>query len=259
MNTIRVEQVGHGWKWATAFVGCMTMLVSLSPATRQASADVASHTGRLEKMIVRAVPGHVAEAERLVTASGGLVGRNLSIISGFAARVPVDAANDLRAVSGVVAAVDLDTPMRPLSVDPALGYDTTGDFGSMSVVTQMVGAQALWAAGHTGQGVDVALVDTGVAPVTGLSDPDKIVNGPDLSLDYQYGLAASVDAYGHGTHMAGIIAGRDPGATADRAGCTAARAPAATPTRRSSSASRPMPGSSTSRSAPPTARPMFRR
>jgi len=45
--------------------------------------------------------------------------------------------------------------------------------------------------------------------VPGLAD--KIVNGPDLSLDYQNGLAESVDAYGHGTHMAGIIAGRDPG------------------------------------------------
>ena len=101
--------------------------------------------------------------------------------------------------------------MRPLSVDPALGYDATGDEGSLSNVTKMVGAQTLWAAGYTGKGVDVALIDTGVAPVVGLSD--KIVNGPDLSLDYQYGLAESVDAYGHGTHMAGIIAGRDPGTT----------------------------------------------
>ena len=212
MNVIRVEQVGRGWKWATAFVGCTAMLVSLSPATKQASADVASRTGRLEKMIVRAVPGHVAEAERLVTASGGVVGRNLSIISGFAADVPVDAAQGLRAATTVVSSVDVDTAMKPLSVDPALGYDATGDEGSLSSVTKMVGAQTLWAAGYTGKGVDVALIDTGVAPVTGLSD--KIVNGPDLSLDYQYGLAESVDAYGHGTHMAGIIAGRDPGATA---------------------------------------------
>src|SRR5438132_437509 len=48
-----------------------------------------------------------------------------------------------------------------------------------------------------------------VRAVPGLSD--KVVNGPDLSLDYQNGLAESVDAYGHGTHMAGIIAGRDAG------------------------------------------------
>lgn len=209
MNAIRVEQVGRGWKWATAFVGCLAMLVSLSPATKRASADVSSRTGSLERMIVRAVPGHLAEAERLVTASGGTVGRELSIISGFAAKVPANAADGLRAARGVVTAVDLDSAMKPLSIDPALGYDATGDQGSLSNVTKMVGAQTLWAAGYTGKGVDVALIDTGVAPVVGLSD--KIVNGPDLSLDYQYGLAESVDAYGHGTHMAGIIAGRDPG------------------------------------------------
>ena len=57
------------------------------------------------------------------------------------------------------------------------------------------------------------MLDTGVAPVAGLSD--KIVNGPDLSLDYQDGLPESVDAYGHGTHMAGIIAGRDAGSLYD--------------------------------------------
>lgn len=59
----------------------------------------------------------------------------------------------------------------------------------------------------TGAGIDVALVDTGVAPVPGLDDPDLVVNGPDLSLDFQAGLPAGVDAYGHGTHMASIIGG----------------------------------------------------
>jgi serine protease AprX len=37
----------------------------------------------------------------------------------------------------------------------------------------------------------------------------KVVNGPDLSFDSQASNLSDVDTYGHGTHMAGLIAGRD--------------------------------------------------
>lgn len=63
----------------------------------------------------------------------------------------------------------------------------------------------------TGKGIDVAVIDTGVAPVKYLDGADAVVNGPDLSLDRQLGLPTAVDAYGHGTHLSGIIAGRDAG------------------------------------------------
>jgi serine protease AprX len=123
----------------------------------------------------------------------------------------------LRNAAGVVTAVDIDAPMTPMSIDPTLGYDANGDFGSMTNVNKLVGAQALWQRGYTGKGVDVALIDTGVAPVSGIVD--NVVDGPDLSFDYQAGAPAGVDAYGHGTHMAGIIAGRDSDATESSAGC----------------------------------------
>jgi serine protease AprX len=200
-----------GWQWTTAVAGVLTVLAAIAPVSREASATVIQSTGRMEHMIVRALPGQLHAAEQLVGSAGGTVGRELEIISGFAAQVPADAVRGLRAASTVVTSVEADAPMKPLSIDPTLGYDATGDFGSMANVDKLVGAPALWANGYTGAGVDVALLDTGVAPVTGLSD--KIVNGPDLSLDYQNGLAESVDAYGHGTHMAGIIAGRDPDTT----------------------------------------------
>ena len=63
----------------------------------------------------------------------------------------------------------------------------------------------------TGKGIDVAVIDTGVAPVKYLDGADAVVNGPDLSIDRQLGLPTAVDAYGHGTHLSGIIAGRDAG------------------------------------------------
>ena len=77
----------------------------------------------------------------------------------------------------------------------------------------MDGAHAYWNAGYTGQGVGVALIDSGVTPVDGLSTPGKVVNGPDLSFDSQHSSLEYLDSFGHGTHMAGIIAGRDTEAT----------------------------------------------
>jgi len=62
-----------------------------------------------------------------------------------------------------------------------------------------------------GSGVDVALIDTGVAPVDGLGGKDKILHGPDVSFEGASSDAAFLDTYGHGTHMAGIIAGTRQG------------------------------------------------
>jgi serine protease AprX len=101
----------------------------------------------------------------------------------------------------------------------ALGYDAVNDTGSLSSVTRIIGAQDLWAAGYTGNGVGVALIDTGVTPVSGLAGAGQVVNGPDLSFDSQSSSLAHLDTFGHGTHMAGIIAGRDPGVTASALNC----------------------------------------
>lgn len=88
-------------------------------------------------------------------------------------------------------------------------YSPENDPYSLANVTLGTGAQAWWNAGYTGKGVDVALIDSGVAPVAGLNASGKLVNGPDLSLDSQSPSLRYLDAYGHGTFMAGLIAGKD--------------------------------------------------
>ncbi|MBK5307719.1 MAG: S8 family serine peptidase [Frankiaceae bacterium] len=77
----------------------------------------------------------------------------------------------------------------------------------MPAVASAVNADDMWAKGYTGKGVGVALIDTGVVPVQGLRSGNVVV-GPDLSLSSQ-GPQGNLDAFGHGTHMAGIIAGND--------------------------------------------------
>src|SRR3954468_15923285 len=100
------------------------------------------------------------------------------------------------------------------ALDTTTGLLTGADWGysstqtSMGLVNQTVGADTLHSRGYTGKGVGVALVDSGVVPVQGLTS-GNIVNGPDLSLDNPSLQLANNDGFGHGTHMAGIIAGND--------------------------------------------------
>src|SRR6476660_4522083 len=91
----------------------------------------------------------------------------------------------------------------------ASAYDASSDPYSMPNITAADGVQAWWNAGATGKGVDVAVIDTGVAPVAGLNTPGKVINGPDLSLESQSSSLQYLDTNGHGTFMAGLIAGND--------------------------------------------------
>ncbi|WP_344612865.1 S8 family serine peptidase [Dactylosporangium salmoneum] len=81
---------------------------------------------------------------------------------------------------------------------------------TLKSVRSIVRADTGSAASLTGQGVGIALVDTGIAPVTGLP-AGQVVNGPDLSFESQSGQLRYLDTFGHGTHMAGIMVGTDAG------------------------------------------------
>src|SRR4051794_11431788 len=100
------------------------------------------------------------------------------------------------------------------ALDTTTGLLTGADWGysstqtSMGLVNQTVGADTVQGRGYTGKGVGVALIDSGVVPVQGLTS-GNVVNGPDLSLDNPSLQLANHDGFGHGTHMAGIIAGND--------------------------------------------------
>ena len=176
--------------------------------------SAAAATGRLGNAIVRARPGHEAAAEAVVVKLGGSVGMRLRIIGGFSATLPAGTADAVRA-SGDVLSVSPNGRLQAQSSSYSSAYDPSSDGYSMAQVTQLSGARAWWQAGYTGEGVDVALIDSGVSPVDGLSSPGKIVNGPDLSFESQAPNLTYLDTFGHGTFIAGLIAGRDGPATSN--------------------------------------------
>jgi serine protease AprX len=159
-----------------------------------------SAAGRLISVIVRELPGSGSTAERVVESLGGSVGRHLGIIHGFVATLPAGGLATVAALPGIHS-------VTPDSRIELMDIGSVSDLGySMAPSTSR--ANAFWSQGYTGQGIDVALIDSGVVPVDGLRSSGAVVNGADLSFESQSPALQYMDTFGHGTHMAGIIAAR---------------------------------------------------
>jgi serine protease AprX len=151
---------------------------------------------------------------------GLAVGLSPLAVAGPAWAGEAPAPKPVKGAAKVVGTIWGDATADAASLDPTVRkYDPKRDTGSLFTVTNAIGARSVWgqkdASGRaiTGQGVTVAVVDSGVAAVPGLNGPGKIMRGPDLSLETNSTTALSPDTFGHGTHMASIIAGRDAVAT----------------------------------------------
>ncbi len=166
-----------------------------------ADASSAAPAGRY---IVRVGPGVGAPVAGWVDAHGGTVLLDQEQLGLLVVTLPEGAAGDLATLSGVQGL----SPDRTIA-SQSLGFDPSTQAGSMTNVNRIIGATNAWKSGYTGNGVDVAIIDTGIAPVPALTDATKVVVGPDLSFEDQNIDLKALDSYGHGTHMASIIAGRE--------------------------------------------------
>ena len=200
VGTLSLRRYGDMSRRCVTVVALTVLFFASMAALYQRSAA----TGPSVSVIVRAVPGQAGATEAAVSRLGGKVVRELGIIGGFSADVPVTAVARLSVLPGVTQVVpDARVKMS------AESWRADRDNGSLTNLNKALHTSDLWDK-STGTGIGVALIDTGVTPVKGL-DNGNVVNGPDLSLDAGSPNQRFLDEFGHGTHMAGIIAGHDAG------------------------------------------------
>jgi serine protease AprX len=148
---------------ALTVVAAAAMIAGMAGPAAAATAVVSSADP--VSVIVRELPGAGNAPERAVVALGGTVEQELAIISGFEATVPGNRLGALRSATGVLEVVEnASVTLTSTEVDNQVGLN-----GSLQRIThEMTGASAMWDAGYTGAGVDVAIIDSGVVPVDGL-------------------------------------------------------------------------------------------
>jgi serine protease AprX len=162
----------------------------------------ATHPGRRVEVIIQLRRGvSSAQGRALVRALGGQPGLDLHIINGLSARLSAHAAREL-ASSPLVRVVSLNAPVHE---------STLVNFSPWNMATtfdQAVRATRLWNY-STGKGVGVAVIDTGI---TG-DIPDFRTSQTDASsrvvasVVVDPNASTATDTYGHGTAVAGLVAG----------------------------------------------------
>jgi serine protease AprX len=192
----------------TALIASAARSIAPSPirtVSGAASVDVdpALLTARGEvSVVVQARPDAVAAVTRAVTRLGGVVTRELPIIDGFATRISARSIPALARLAGV-RVLTLDRKITVAEGDPMPSTN--------SVYRKVVKADVVNANGYRGAGQVVAVVDTGITEVADLANRVVEVKtslfGDTTPCQNFSGEPGCDDSYGHGTFIAGIIAG----------------------------------------------------
>jgi serine protease AprX len=151
---------------------------------RARAARVPGAPARTSRVIIRTVDG--TPARDLIDAVSGVSGRFFAWLGGQVARVP-DSSLEWLASQPEIAAVSLDRAVRGTLQDAA------GAIGARWVADQL---------GVDGKGVGVATIDSGVT-----AWHDDLDGRVAHFADFVSGNGEPYDDYGHGTHVAGIVAG----------------------------------------------------
>ena len=206
-----------------ALVAAGTFIVpatSAAPAPAAAVEAVATATAAVDEALAGITEGVVrvivqkdnsahaakagAAAEEAVARLGGSITLDLPIVNGFAATVPADSIDDLATTPGV-RVISLDRKMQ-------VQASTTAGTGTVkSAFRKSMRADDVNNAGYDGHGVTIALIDTGVSSVPDLAGRLVTVTddmtGATAPCQNMSGEQTCDDTFGHGTFVAGVMAG----------------------------------------------------
>jgi serine protease AprX len=166
-------------------------LVAALAATSVAEAPAAS-ASVTENVIVTST-GLLSAATAVLGVNGAILAQ-FHLINGVEASILTAAEPLLAALPGISVTPDAEVSVQSTT-------ESTGPHAPSDAFLQETGADKLAADGDTGQGVTVAVMDTGIDNLPDFSG--RLIGGVDLSGEgnpYR-------DSYGHGTFVAGLIAG----------------------------------------------------
>src|SRR5580704_8389949 len=121
---------------------------------------------------------------------GGTILGDLPLVNGLVAALDGNGIVSLSNQSNVMY-ISLDRPLTP----------------TLSNAAPAINAFSAWQSGYTGEGIGVALIDSGVSNHPDLGGGPRGGSRVVWNQNFVSGSSSANDQYGHGTHIAGLIAG----------------------------------------------------
>jgi serine protease AprX len=205
-DTANVPLVRHRRRRLRTLVVTFLTALGLVTATSPTAALLAPPPPEL-RLIVQLWDGDELGTIGRLQLLGGVVTDELPVVNGVAVTATAAEASAIAGLSGV-RAVSLDVPVLTQAGPVA-------DGGLDSVHREVVGATAAQAAGQTGAGANVAVIDTGIADVPALAGsivPVPAAGGGTARCVNFSDEPGCGDSYGHGTFVAGLVHDVAPGA-----------------------------------------------
>ena len=179
-------------RWKKGRIAAASAMVLAVLAGTSAAGVPAASASQSETVIVTST-GLLSPVLAVLNA-GGTILTQYHLIDAVDALIPTAAEPLLAALPGITVTADISVSVQSTT-------ESTGPHTPSDAFLQETGATRLASAGDVGQGVTVAVLDTGIDNLRDFSG--RLIGGVDFTNEDN----PFQDSYGHGTFVAGLIAG----------------------------------------------------